>query len=71
MNLGIYTAGAGCIEDALEQAWKRHRTDLSWSYIAEQLDENRKSADGYFENVKMYGAGFTKRQGIFEVVYTK
>lgn len=71
MNLGIYTAGAGCIGDALEQAWKRHRKDLSWSHIAEQLDENCQNADGYFENVKMYGAGFTAHDRMVEVVYAK
>jgi hypothetical protein len=55
INLGIYTAGAGCIGDAIEVAWKIHPKEFTWKNIAKYLDEGCKNADGYFDRVEMYG----------------
>ena len=55
ITLGVYTAGCGCMGEAIKESWKESEDTLTWSGISSKLTGTCAGAIDYFDKVIQYG----------------
>jgi len=55
ITLGVYTAGAGCMGEAIEYSWEDDAETVSWEQIKENIQPECAGAKEYFDLVVFYG----------------
>ena len=55
INLGVYNTGAGCMGEAITDAWDAHERAMTWEEFIEYIPAECESAGSYFDKVINYG----------------
>ena len=55
ISLGVYTAGAGCMSDAISYTWDDDPDSMSWKQIKKNIQPGCSGAKEYFDSVIFYG----------------
>ena len=55
INLGVYNTGAGCMGEAITDAWDAHERAMTWEEFIEYIPADCESASSYFDKVINYG----------------